>query len=126
VLEGLSVVPVLYTLAAHACVWCAIRPIVSGYCSRFWSLCSGCCNGFLTLCLSLEARAVCALVCADEAGVASNSVLWIIQALSSAIKRNDPPPTHTHTPVCRTVTCSPDLGIMLAFLSARRSVYVNY
>ena len=41
------------------------------------------------------ARAVCALDGADEAGVGVNAVLWIIQALSSAIKRNDPPPpTH--------------------------------
>jgi len=40
-------------------------------------------------------RAVCALDGADEAGVGLNAVLWIIQALSSAIKRNDPPPpTH--------------------------------
>ena len=39
-------------------------------------------------------RAVCALDGADEAGVGLNAVLWIIQALSSAIKRNDPPPTY--------------------------------
>jgi len=40
-------------------------------------------------------RAVCALDGADEAGVGLNAVLWIIQAFSSAIKRNDPPPpTH--------------------------------
>ena len=41
------------------------------------------------------ARAVCALDGADEAGVGLNAVLWIIQALSSAMKRNDPPPS-TH------------------------------
>ena len=41
------------------------------------------------------ARAVCALDGADEAGVGLNAALWIIQALSSAIKSNDPPPpTH--------------------------------
>jgi len=45
--------------------------------------------------MSWCARAVCALDGADEAGVGLNAVLWIIQALSSAIKRNDPPPpTH--------------------------------
>jgi len=45
--------------------------------------------------MSRCARAVCALDGADEAGVGLNAVLWIIQALSSAIKRNDPPPpTH--------------------------------
>ena len=45
--------------------------------------------------MSRCARAVCALDGADEAGVGLNAVLWIIQALSSAMKRNDPPPpTH--------------------------------
>ena len=51
--------------------------------------------------MSRCARAVCALDGADEAGVGLNAVLWIIQALSSAIERNDPP--SPHTPVCRTV-----------------------
>jgi hypothetical protein len=37
---------------------------------------------------------------ADEAGVGLNAVLWIIQALSSAIKRNDPPPPHTGVSHC--------------------------
>ena len=46
--------------------------------------------------MSRCARAVCALDGADEAGVGLNAVLWIIQALSSAIKRNDPPPPPTH------------------------------
>ena len=45
--------------------------------------------------MSRCARAVCALDGADEAGVGLNAVLWIIQALSSAIKRKDlSPPTH--------------------------------
>ena len=45
--------------------------------------------------MSRCARAVRALDGADEAGVGLNAVLWIIQALSSAMKRNDPlPPTH--------------------------------
>ena len=52
--------------------------------------------------MSRCARALCALDGADEAGVGLNAVLWIIQALSSAIKRNDHPPS-PHTPVCRTV-----------------------
>jgi len=50
--------------------------------------------------MSRCARAVGYLDGADEAGVGLNAVLWIIQALSSAIKRNDPP--SPHTPVCRT------------------------
>ena len=51
--------------------------------------------------MSWCARAVCALDGADEAGVGVNAVLWIIQALSSAIKRNDPPPpTHTGVSHC--------------------------
>ena len=46
--------------------------------------------------MSRCARAVGYLDGADEAGVGLNAVLWIIQALSSAIKRNDPPlPPHT-------------------------------
>ena len=45
--------------------------------------------------MSRCARAVCALDGADEAGVGLNAALWIIQALSSAIERNNPPPpTH--------------------------------
>jgi len=51
--------------------------------------------------MSRCARAVCALDGADEAGVGLNAVLWIIQALSSAIKRNDPPPPpHTGVSHC--------------------------
>ena len=46
------------------------------------------------------ARAVCAFEGADEAGVGLNAVLWIIQALPSAIKRNDPPPPHTCVSHC--------------------------
>ena len=55
--------------------------------------------------MSRCARAVCALDGADEAGVGLNAVPWIIQALSSAIKRSDPP--SPHTPVCRTVFFNP-------------------
>jgi len=51
--------------------------------------------------MSRCARAVCALDGADEAGVGLNAVLWIIEALLSAIKRNDP--SSPHTPVCRNV-----------------------
>ena len=51
--------------------------------------------------MSRCARAVCALDGADEAGVGLNAVLWIIQALSSAIEHNDPhPPTHTGVSHC--------------------------
>ena len=50
--------------------------------------------------MSRCARAVCALDGADEAGVGLNAVPWIIQALSSAIKRNDPLPPHTGVPHC--------------------------
>ena len=46
------------------------------------------------------ARAVCAFEGADEAGVGLNAVPWIIQALPSAIKRNDPPPPHTGVSHC--------------------------
>ena len=45
--------------------------------------------------MSRCARAVCALDGADEAGVGLNAVLWIIHALSSAIKHNDLP-SSTH------------------------------
>jgi len=51
--------------------------------------------------MSWCAGVVCALDGADEADVGLNAVLWIIQTLSSAIKRNDPP--SPHTAVCRTV-----------------------
>ena len=49
--------------------------------------------------MSRCARAVCVLDGADEAGVGLNAVLWIIQALSSAIKRNPLPP-HTGVSHC--------------------------
>jgi len=50
--------------------------------------------------MSRCARAVCALDGANEAGVGLNAVLWIIQALSSAMKRNDPLPPHTGVSHC--------------------------
>jgi len=50
--------------------------------------------------MSRCARAVCALDGADEAGMGLNAVLWIIQALSSAIKRNDPIPPHAGVSHC--------------------------
>ena len=70
------------------------------------------------------ARAVCALDGADEAGVGLNAVLWIIQALSSAIKRNDsPPPTHRCVALffyCIVIWALPDAQDLRDGLTSRR------
>ena len=69
------------------------------------------------------ARAICALDGADEAGVGLNAVLWIIQALSSAIKRNDPLPPHTGVSHCfyRIAICAlPDAQDSRGGLTSRR------
>jgi len=69
------------------------------------------------------ARAICALDGTDEAGVGLNAVPWIIQALPSATKRNDPPPPHTGVSHCfyRIAICAlPDAQDSHDSLTSRR------
>jgi hypothetical protein len=108
----------------YPCLWCAIRLIVSGYCNRFWALCSGCCNGFLSLCL-FELGVPCLMsLCRcwrSRRGVEYSPVDYP----STLICFQTQLPPHPR-PVCCAYTCKCDLGIILTFLNALHTVCVSH